>query len=875
MTNAPTLGARSIFWQPRCGAHVSPSPNTDRVSLDDDLLIRVSGYRMAWRLRRRYLALRFGLSRRRFGISYALDQATTRGRALPDLIKNAAAPVLFAVALVVAMRYLNPLATSAAKGLSWPAPNSNAYDVLLEAVAGVTGVFLALYFTAVSTVAASVYVNVPHDIRALIVRDRLGGIYVAGTAFTTALSVTLLIAHTLTSATYELAPLVVGLLAAFSIFSFIKLGQRAFYLADPTRLGGSIVVEFLSWFKRATAQGWRWRDPSFQEHYRSRAALAVASLRSLVAIADDQPHLRGSSVRQLCSQVSGMLTLYLTNRNRVPTASRWFGERYEHKQWYLTDSTELDMATATVTQLQPKVVPNVPWVEDELLPALTDVVVSAVTNGDLGEAFQVLSGLESVYTALGRSWDVQYADRRIADLTTRILGRLLERADLDDLGRTPGAVAVFDALAMLPLDVELGFHRYVMESPGPHARIPDVASLAKSGAPYENDLPRAAIGTIEQMQAARTFERAVRSMPSTQTPDWYVSEMVSNTYETRFKEQVDGVLDLLTSWYPQTATRLKEAHLAGPLGAVIERGLEICWKLERHIADWQQIATSVRPVPVRVDVVRPEWDWESTQQRVVALRRDLLQRLTSIVSMQGFDHRDPSLPDYLGGAVHWMGESCMEALLANDKQLFSDLFPTYFVGLLFVTNSIQEQTKSWQPTLAITALAEPLIDLMELSGYAYVFSELHGNPKLWEVCKERWDKYLGDASGPDYLKRVAGMHAYHRNQFALTHRATTRTRWEMAANHVLSEVPRAQSTSWYDDGEVEHPSPMIRRIAPRRDDLGSPFHASDIFAVVYLVPRPDASGLDFGVADWVARDLIDNEDEEASGDGDDAEEPPS
>lgn len=833
------------------------------MSISDRLLVRVSGHPWAWTLRRRWLSLRFRVSRRRFGLTHGMHEAAARGRALPDLIKNAFAPVLLAVALVVAMGYLDPAARSAADRFSWPAPNAQTYDVLLEAVAGVTGVFLALYFTAVSTVAASVYVNVPHDIRALIVRDRVGGIYVAGTAFTTALSVTLLIAHALTSSTYELAPPVIGIFSAFSIFSFIQLGQRAFYLADPTRLGGAIASDFFVWFKRATPQGWRWRDASFQEHYRVRATQAVTSLKSLVAIADDQPHLRGSSVRQLCSQVSSMLTTYLHHRDRVPTTSRWFGQRYEHKQWYLADSTELDMATATATQLQPKVVPHVDWVESELIPALERVVVSAVANGDLEEAFQVLSLLEPVLASMGRRWDVRSATTHINSLTCSILERFLQRPDASELGRTAGAVAIFDALAMLPLAVELGLHRYLTESPAPQSRIPKVETLARPEAPYQYDLPRPVIETIEQMQAARTFERAVRAPVATQTPDWYVDEIVKNTYETRLRDEVTAAIDLLTSWYPQSASRLTDADLSGPLAAVTVRGLEICWKLERHLREWQVIVSTIRPDPTLVDVVRPQWDWEALEKRVGGLRRDLLHRLTTVVGMQGLDPRDSSLPDYVGGAVHWMGETCMEALLDNDDELFADLFPTYFVGLLLIVNGIQGQISSWQPSIAVTAMAEPIIDLIELSGFAYVFSELHGSPRLWDVCRSRWEAYLSEAAGAERLKLMADMHYHQRNLFAITHRATVRTRWEMAANRALAAVRRTEPVSWHDDGEVEHTSRLIRRIAPHPGDLGSPFNASDIFVVLYLAQRPEAGALDFGVADWIAREL--SEDDEPSG----------
>ena len=70
------------------------------------------------------------------------------------------------------------------------------------------------------------------------------------------------------------------------------------------------------------------------------------------------------------------------------------------------------------------------------------------------------------------------------------------------------------------------------------------------------------------------------------------------------------------------------------------------------------------------------------------------------------------------------------------------LFPPYFLGVLVIVDRIKPQVMSWQPQMASTAISEPVIDAMDLSGYAFVFSELHGNPKLWETCQTTWRRYL-------------------------------------------------------------------------------------------------------------------------------------
>lgn len=284
----------------------------------------------------------------------------------------------------------------------------------------------------------------------------------------------------------------------------------------------------------------------------------------------------------------------------------------------------------------------------------------------------------------------------------------------------------------------------------------------------------------------------------------------------------------------------------------LSRGLEGVWKLELHLAEWEQIVSDLRTGPLLVDLIRPEEDWDAIRAKVSALRTELLRQLSQSIPVQAVRERDPEIPDYLGEAVHRVGEAAFGALVENDEELFVQLFPPYFLGVLVIVDRIRPQVASWQPQVASTAMSEPVIDAMDLSGYALIFSELHGNPKLWETCETTWRRYLEGSGGTDRMTIVAGMHQYHRNLFALTHRGTVRTRWQMAANSILADLPRATPSRPWGDGEVQHKSSLIRRIAPGGDLMFSPFNASDIFAVSFLRSLPGGEAHDFGVADWVA-----------------------
>jgi hypothetical protein len=441
-------------------------------------------------------------------------------------------------------------------------------------------------------------------------------------------------------------------------------------------------------------------------------------------------------------------------------------------------------------------------------------------------------------------------------LTTRVSAQLVLAAQLRTASRPALLPAVWDVLAMLPLAAELGFHRSVTaRSAADLARELELTNWSKKDAPYAIGVPRPVVAVLEDMQAGSVFEKAVAAAQPTRTPTWYVRELALHAYERAFQEQISVLVDLLAGWYPTTAKQLADAGMPDAVGAVLSRGVEVAWKLGRHIEEWEPISAELRAGPLLVDLVRPEWDWPAIRAKVNELRGELLRQLAASIALQVLRERDPDIPDYLGEAVHRVGEASFEALADNNDELFAELFPTYFIGVLVIVTRIQEQVVDWQPSMAANAIAEPVIDAMDLSGYVLIFSELHGNPRPWETCTTAWRRYLEASEGADRLKIIAAMHNHQRHVFGITHRAIGRTRWQMALNRILGGLPRDQPSYPFGDGAVQHDSALIRRIAPDQDLIGSVFHASDIFVVRYLQRVDGGEALDFGVAQWVGDEL--------------------
>jgi hypothetical protein len=554
-----------------------------------------------------------------FGTRHLVSEATAHISAARYLARRSALSIVLAALVVVALHFVEKSwaglisdvglkHTEIGDALERPVDRGT-YSILLQSVAAVTGVFLALYFTAVSTVAATVYTGVSHDIRNLMVRDKLGNIYVRAVAFLSALSVFLLVEEASGGAAYHLALPIVALLAGFAIFAFITLGQRAFYFSDPTVLSDLVVGEFLRWFRDATARGWRWGDPSFQEEHRKRGRRALQSLIALLAFSRSHEFLRDQPERNVLSRIVFVLRVYLTGKATVPTKSRWFGETYEHRQWYLTDSTAVSLANQTASQLTPTTVPDVRWVEKTLLDPVLDAIGEDLRANRGEAAYIALTSLPQLFEEFGKQFAAQEGIEWVVKASENVLEAISHAPEEgSQSGVSVLSVASIDMLAGLAVSIEVGLYRRLSELDVAALKAKlEAARWARDESPYEFRLPRAVVETLEELHTGVEFEDVADS--EVRTPNWYVAEIALNRLAWSAHDEFGACLAHVEAWYPQAADRLNavKRHLAA--GAVLAHGLELAWKLARHLESLPTVADQLGQVGALNDLRRPQWDW--------------------------------------------------------------------------------------------------------------------------------------------------------------------------------------------------------------------------------------------------------------------------
>lgn len=188
--------------------------------------------------------------------------------------------------------------------------------------------FIGLYYAGlsaiVSAIVSAMYARVPNNIRNLPAHEPAGNFYLRYLSFVTVLCVMLAAFGVSGLPRIALAMPVVTLLGTVGIFAFMKLGQRAFNLFDPTALSKTIFEELDQWMSMVRVGGHYWLDKSFQKHAHYLASSSIDTLETLAELVRKEPHLNGVPFAALGANIVRYLIQNEAFKKEIPTQSTWF-----------------------------------------------------------------------------------------------------------------------------------------------------------------------------------------------------------------------------------------------------------------------------------------------------------------------------------------------------------------------------------------------------------------------------------------------------------------------------------------------------------------------------------------------------------------------
>lgn len=822
-----------------------------------------------WHLRKRRSDITFDLMQRQFAARTWVSSKREFANAIHDLVRAIAVRFLMALVIVVGLEIADRqlLTQTSAEGRVgifphtlqhlWPSLSQLHYvpDTVVSLLATfvqVAGVFLGLYFAAVSLV-VSVYASsgAPEPVRGLLVKKLSSNRYIGLIAFFGAVS-TLLLAESVIGLEPGTPNLIlVTFLGVSSVFGFVVLGVQTFGYLSPVNLAIGLPRELTRWINAATPKGHRWQDSTFQLYYQRQAANQIDVFKEVFEYSVAEERSSARAIAELTNAIIRIEQQYTAQKYRIPTESRWFERVNRFPSWLTASEERVMVLLSTSWQGESQGVQELLWFERRLEVFVEEGMHFLVTRGQLEATVSVMEVGRAALHSMSCDFAVAEALSMLSAMdraTGSALGSI--EVSVSDLTRNAPharfALALHEGSCMGLTAVILGLTRAV-EATTLDAFRKAVSTFVwnQPASIYATPLPRPVTQQIERLANLLGFERDIEG--HTITPSWYQEQFVGRAFMGFIQT---SVADLITHLEEKFGSGVDAELTSGRfLFAIqlVERGLEACMKAEYLIIEAKSCDERMAVLHRVPEEPWPKSNWSAESERVKRVRRRLIRVLgESMPEVLTIDRHEESWPDFFGYTYRLVAHECVSSLIDGDEELFSVLFPAFFCSCLAAHDRLVQELNSVVDPGKSVYISEPIADLLHLSGIVLIASELDGT-HFWEVAQQRWDSYL-DAV-PNRVERMAMLTStiqYRKSVFMVPPYEGIRLRWQAwlerrFRDQGLIADDFGSPTTLRQTSRRPHESPVIRALSGAHLRLWP--GPADVFVVVYLRDRPGGDRL--------------------------------
>lgn len=809
--------------------------------------LRLLESRWYLRLKRRGERLAFRLQRLVFNTRARFSTRVSTISALTALLKASWSLTVpgasLAISLALASHWrLARLSDIAAKLVNSVDPDFvTAYDSLLAVVLTVTGLFLTLYYANFNTVIGTLYGEYPESVRRLLIDEPQNrAALLALTNFIVFVVVTLGFGVALgIRPTASLVVVVVGGSSIVPTFAFIA--RRTLFFFDPTYLASSAIDDLVAATREVTANRHLASHAAVQRHRFKVANAELVKLQALSRIAAEKKNFRRDSLCDLLRVVFSFLPEYQRRKRSIPTTSKWYRDLVRHKDWYMAGITDLQVALNSAVGLMTEEVQDRDWLEESIARMLEQCFERTVVEQDWPVAYRILCASRLLFESLGTGYQLQIASRSFRSLCSSIEQHV--DASENSLGKEDQLfhLQVIAELNMLAKHILLSFFTelHTLDLTSYKERVESVNWNAEDDI-YANDFPSFTLSQMEYLRDRLRIE--FEADGDIVSPQWYLFQLALLPIAKTLDSQLTELLKLGSRFYVEWPGQIADIGMQRAAVITTLDGLEYFHKLRFHAGVIYERMEIVEHNSVLKAITYPKIERDTIEAKIGKLERQLKLNLAKFVPFfaQSDYEEWEETPDLQGHVVTVLANSYFQGLMSKDIKLCTHIFRSYLMGSICVRHSIGEKCTDLDYLANLAYVAEPTTEAFALSGFAFLLSEYHQAPELWESCVGVWRKLLANSDTKAKITAEILLVDHAKRLPFLTGRSVLRTDWKQKFSRQVAQLPSISlkidtDPIWHEARVRNHPSLCIRAIVSCDIPvLSIHYDPEDIFLDVFL-----------------------------------------
>ncbi|MBM7624272.1 hypothetical protein [Sporohalobacter salinus] len=833
--------------------------------MKNNLFLSLAQKQLFWKLRKIIKKILFWIKKNIFKIRYASIDGKENVNSLYRLLKATIGQIFAAIFAVILLQIINPYFIKLCNyldnkfnlryyGLDFSFLESSNYIMLFTAIISIGGVLIGLYYASLNMVGSSIYSRVPNNIRDLLAKERMGIVYMNYMSFLTFFSLVIILMRILGYPRIHLAVLIIVPMTGVGLISFVKLGQRAFYLFDPTQLSYSIFQDFRKYTNMVKAGGFQWKDESFQNHAYKQTKDNIYTLKTLADIVSQEDNLNGKSFAELSKSIIRFLNYYQNSKSKIPSKSKWYEQKYKHKDWYLTEDTFTSLANQTATFTKPKISNDKFWIEKEIIPIVFRCIKINLNQGRDEIVLELTNLFKNYLKNLSNHGELRQALNYLNKLSEIILDKIINSKDEFILKNEDlESITLIEFLSSISIELFLVYKELINKT-NKKEISKNLSKLKwKSNKDlYYHDFSSSVLPKLEELKDKINYEINIED--SLMTPLWYQTEVIANIKAEEIVNNINILVKDIIGQYEYWLDRIDMENRPWLTAAILSREREYLYKLLRFFDIFKNTLNNLQK-KCRIDLSWRELEEEDLKEFIEDKRLFVISKMAEHIVLLSSPTRSNDFPDYVGQFLHATAESIINALIEGEIEPIEKLFKPFFYGSINKFDSLKPEELGdggWRTTNKLKVAVAPLLDLMDISGYGLILSEFHEKDQLWKEIKKVWEEYLETSGESSFSKEkiFSSVVQLSENSLELSNRELVRTEWNQKIEKLFSSIPEEYRGGIPGEKIVLHESPLVRIFCD--GGLGSLYNGIDIFVGMYLSKRDPVSDIDFG---WKKDDL--------------------
>ncbi len=612
---------------------------------------------------------------------------------------------------------------------------------LISVIASVTGVILALFYPILATIASTAYAKVHTSIRNLLLYEKETQAYLRRLTYLTASSIAVLL-----FLSFHLLPgnLVLSFLAFYAfttLFGILKIGLGVYNFFEPSTLSGIVRKKLTDTIKNVTTDGEYWNERNFQNHNYKLAFEQTENLSLLTSLCLKDDDLKESSFKSIFQTSLYILQYYLQQKPKIPIDSLWFPNSYQHQSFFESDMSLRGISQRTNTFIQPKVKQNQFWLEERIISSLSKALKAVVESGHINVLGESILMTHSLFDSLSAITDLRTGEILLNNLFLNIIliskkkEKNVDVSNYEDWKDELGCVQTY-CYALLRFQVGLfevttkfNFDKTISE----YNKI----DWEKKGTVYSTDFIPDLYESLNKYQHFIENEKAIEGKQI--TPDWYFRQSLIAEYLRVISEKIQSSIVLFDSHLLTLANHFDNENNSLLSTFTAQIGLEILHKLNYRISELKPTLVDLD----KIEVCKGEFKWvkpnfdeienllKGYEKKCFAIIFKNIQKLSTVKWNNQF-------PDVFAHAYSLALIHLNECFAKNDSTEFQKCFPDFLKASINAFSNLNKAFKHYDKPQNISY--QTLIDLMEISGYSYIYSVIYKKEEFWTCVKTAWDK---------------------------------------------------------------------------------------------------------------------------------------